>query len=103
LTESFASGTKAAESFYKTPARTGLALAVTGAPALAARAAKPDYTLRIAPTSFEIAPGKIIQTIGYNGVPGPLIRLHEGRSATIRVINDSTVPELVHWHGLKIP
>jgi FtsP/CotA-like multicopper oxidase with cupredoxin domain len=60
--------------------------------------------LRIAPTSLEIAPGKIIHSIGYNGtIPGPLIRLREGRSTTIRVINDSTVPDLVHWHGLKIP
>lgn len=64
----------------------------------------PDYTVRIAPLSFEIAPGHVIQTIGYNGtVPGPLLRLHEGRRTTIKVVNDSGVPELVHWHGLKIP
>ena len=89
--------------FLQNATAAGLALAVARAPAFAA-AKEPDYTLRIAPTSLEIAPSKIIQTIGYNGtIPGPLIRLREGRSATIRVINNSTVPDLVHWHGLKIP
>jgi FtsP/CotA-like multicopper oxidase with cupredoxin domain len=89
--------------FLQNATAAGLALAVAGARAFAA-AKQPDYTLRIAPTSLEIAPGKIIQTIGYNGtIPGPQIRLREGRSTTIRVINDSTVPDLVHWHGLKIP
>jgi FtsP/CotA-like multicopper oxidase with cupredoxin domain len=82
----------------------GLALAVAGRPVSAAPGMKADFTLRIAPVSVEIAPGKIIQTVGYNGsAPGPLIRLREGRQVTIRVINNSDVPELVHWHGLKIP
>ena len=38
-----------------------------------------DHTIRIAPVSLEIAPGKIIKTTGYNGtVPGPVLRLREG-------------------------
>ena len=96
-------GQQSRREFLQNVTTAGLALAVAGAPALAA-ATKPDYTLRIAPVSIEIAPGKIIQTIGYNGtVPGPLIRVREGRQVTIKVINDSNVPDLVHWHGLKIP
>jgi FtsP/CotA-like multicopper oxidase with cupredoxin domain len=96
-------GDQSRREFLQNATAAGLALAIAGSPALAA-AKKPDYTLRIAPTSLEIAPGKIIQTIGYNGtIPGPLIRLREGSAATIRVINDSTVPDLVHWHGLTIP
>ncbi len=36
---------------------------------------KADITLKIAPVSFEIAPKKILHTIGYNGqVPGPVVR-----------------------------
>jgi FtsP/CotA-like multicopper oxidase with cupredoxin domain len=67
-------------------------------------AAEPDYTLRIAPISLEIAPGHTIQTMGYNGTaPGPLLRLREEQRTTIAVINDSDVAELVHWHGLRIP
>jgi hypothetical protein len=42
--------------FLQSAATAGLALVVAGAPALAATMAKPDYTLRIAPVSFEIAP-----------------------------------------------
>jgi FtsP/CotA-like multicopper oxidase with cupredoxin domain len=67
-------------------------------------AGRPDYTLRIAPMSLELAPGRIVQTVGYNGtVPGPIIRLREGQQTTIEVTNHTAVPELVHWHGLIIP
>ncbi len=65
---------------------------------------KADIALRIAPVELEIAPGKIIKTIGYNGtVPGPILRLKEGVPITIDVQNETALPELVHWHGLFIP
>lgn len=65
---------------------------------------KADYTLRIAPISLELAPGKTIKTTGYNGkVPGPVLRLREGRPVTIDVINDAGYPDIVHWHGLYLP
>lgn len=65
---------------------------------------KPDITLRISPVSIEIAPGHIIKTTGYNGsAPGPLIRVREGQPVLIEVHNETSIPELVHWHGLQIP
>jgi FtsP/CotA-like multicopper oxidase with cupredoxin domain len=65
---------------------------------------KADYTLRIEPVSLELAPGKTIKTTGYNGtVPGPVLRLREGRPVTINVINDAGYPDIVHWHGLYLP
>jgi FtsP/CotA-like multicopper oxidase with cupredoxin domain len=65
---------------------------------------QPDYTIRIASLALEIAPGKVIRTTAYNGqVPGPLMRLQEGRPVAINVINDSGYPNLIHWHGLYIP
>jgi FtsP/CotA-like multicopper oxidase with cupredoxin domain len=65
---------------------------------------KADFTLRIAPVTVEIAPKKIIKTIGYNGTaPGPLLRVREGKPVTIDVHNDTGVDDLVHWHGLHIP
>jgi len=65
---------------------------------------KADYTLRIAPVSLELAPGKTIMTTGYNGkVPGPVLRLREGSPVTINVINDAGYPDIVHWHGLYLP
>jgi FtsP/CotA-like multicopper oxidase with cupredoxin domain len=67
-------------------------------------ASKPDFSLRIGPVSVEPKPGKVFKTTGYNGaLPGPLIRCREGQRVTIEVFNESNVPELVHWHGLRVP
>ena len=66
--------------------------------------AKADFTLRIATVAVELAPGKIVKTTGYNGtVPGPLLRMREGVSTTVDVLNDTDTEELVHWHGLMVP
>jgi FtsP/CotA-like multicopper oxidase with cupredoxin domain len=63
-----------------------------------------DYTIRIAPIRLEIAPRKIVETTAFNGlVPGRLIRVSEGRHITIDVVNETDVPDIVHWHGLQIP
>src|SRR5262249_22361049 len=67
-----------------------------------ARAA--DYTLRIAPMKLELAPDRIIDTFGYNGmVPGPVLRFREGRPVTIDIRNDTDIDDIVHWHGLYVP
>ncbi len=64
---------------------------------------KADYALSIAPHTLEISPGVIVRTVAYNGqVPGPLLRLREGRPARIDVTNKNATPDLVHWHGLAI-
>jgi FtsP/CotA-like multicopper oxidase with cupredoxin domain len=66
--------------------------------------ARADYSLQIAPVHLEIAPGKTIKTTAVNGtVPGPLIRVREGAPVTIDVVNQTTVPDIIHWHGLHIP
>jgi len=63
-----------------------------------------DITLRLSEVSVELAPGKIIRTVAYNGtVPGPLLRMPEGRSIAIDVVNETRNPEMVHWHGYHIP
>jgi FtsP/CotA-like multicopper oxidase with cupredoxin domain len=70
--------------------------ALAGAPnqAPAEGTAAVDHTIRIAPTSLEIAPGKVIKTTAYNGtVPGPTLRLQEGKPVAIKVINDSGYPK----------
>ena len=70
----------------------------------AAETTKADFTLQIAPVVVELAAGRAISTIGYNGMsPGPLLRMREGVPVTVDVVNDTDVPELVHWHGLFIP
>jgi FtsP/CotA-like multicopper oxidase with cupredoxin domain len=69
------------------------------------RAPRPaDYALRIAPVTLELAPGKTVRTIAYNGsVPGPVLRMRQGVPVTVDVLNDTGADEFVHWHGLHIP
>jgi len=63
-----------------------------------------DFTLRIAPVTVELAPDRILSTIGYNGTsPGPVLRMKEGKPVTVNVINDTDTPEFLHWHGFLIP
>jgi FtsP/CotA-like multicopper oxidase with cupredoxin domain len=60
-----------------------------------------DLQIRIEPATLEIAPGVMIKTIAYNGqVPGPVLRLKQGKPVTIDVTNASPKPDIVHWHGL---
>ena len=73
-------------------------------PLAAQSAGAADYTLRIAPIHLEIAPGKTVKTTAFNGkVPGELIRLREGQTVTIDVVNETEIEDIVHWHGLWIP
>lgn len=65
---------------------------------------KPDFTLRIGPLTVEPVKGKMVRTVGYNGMaPGPLLRVPEGKTVTVEVFNDTDTPEIAHWHGLHIP
>ncbi|HWP85120.1 MAG TPA: multicopper oxidase family protein, partial [Terriglobia bacterium] len=61
-------------------------------------------TLRIQEVAWELAPRRTVRTTAYNGqVPGPFLRLPEGKPVTVEVQNDTGREELVHWHGLRIP
>jgi len=82
----------------------GMALGGLMARAYTQIASAPDYTLRIAPLRLELSPGRVIDTFAYNGtVPGPALRLREGRQVNIDIRNDTDVDDLVHWHGLYVP
>src|ERR1700744_2777763 len=76
----------------------------TASPCNISALADPDYTIDIAPYSFEVSPHRTIKTIAYNQqVPGPLLRFKEGRPVTVDVSNHSANEEIVHWHGLFLP
>jgi FtsP/CotA-like multicopper oxidase with cupredoxin domain len=63
-----------------------------------------EVTIRIAPVRVEVAPDRIVSTVGYNGsVPAPVLRLREGRPVSVELVNETDVPELVHWHGQLVP
>jgi FtsP/CotA-like multicopper oxidase with cupredoxin domain len=47
-----------------------------------------------------LAPGKVIETFGFNGTaPGPVLRLPEGRRVSFEISNETDVGDMVHWHG----
>ena len=74
------------------------------APAGSRDVAKTEFNLTIEPVTVELAPNRVISTIGYNGTsPGPLLRMKEGVPVAINVTNKTDVPEYVHFHGLLIP
>ena len=74
------------------------------APPIPANASPADFTLNIAPYLLEASPKHRFQTVAYNGqVPGPLLRMRQGRPVTIDIHNRSANPEIVHWHGLFLP
>lgn len=88
----------------------GLALAACSQPGTPAPASvnndnqPADVTLRIGPVLADIAKDHTISTTGYNGqVPNAPIRLREGVPVSVELINDTDVPEFVHWHGLIVP
>jgi FtsP/CotA-like multicopper oxidase with cupredoxin domain len=82
----------------------GMTVASTAAGAHAQQLSPADYTLDIAAYELEVSAHRTIKTIAYNRqVPGPLLRLKEGRPVTIDVTNQTSNKEVVHWHGLFLP
>ncbi|MDH2135147.1 copper resistance system multicopper oxidase [Sphingobium yanoikuyae] len=62
-----------------------------------------DITLKIARQTMTID-GRQSAAIGINGtVPAPLIRLREGQTVRLNVINDLDEDSSIHWHGLLVP
>ena len=62
-----------------------------------------EITLRIARQTMRID-GKLSRAIGINGtVPAPLVRLKEGQTAKLTVVNDLDEDSSIHWHGLILP
>jgi FtsP/CotA-like multicopper oxidase with cupredoxin domain len=66
--------------------------------------ASQDYRIEIAEIEWELSPHKKVRTAAYDGqIPGRLLRLTEGKPATIEIVNRLDRPEIVHWHGQWIP
>src|SRR3984885_8170875 len=82
----------------------GLTVAAAALDAHAQQSAPADYTIDIAAFELEVAAHRTIKTVAYNRqVPGPLLRLKEGRPVSIDVTNQTSNQEVVHWHGLFLP
>jgi FtsP/CotA-like multicopper oxidase with cupredoxin domain len=64
---------------------------------------RPDIRLRLQNCALDIGNGVTVRTTAYNGqVPGPTLRVTEGKPVTIEVTNATALADLVHWHGLGI-
>lgn len=89
------------------PLMSGKVAAQTGQTSIGAHAipqTRADHTIRIGTALVELAPDHIISTTTYNGqFPGPLLRFKEGQQVTVDIHNDTDQPELLHWHGQKLP
>jgi FtsP/CotA-like multicopper oxidase with cupredoxin domain len=84
--------------------RAQMAMPAASAPPIPANGAAADFTLDIAPYVLQASPKHRYPTIAYNGqVPGPLLRMRQGRGVTIDIHNHSADAEIVHWHGLFLP
>ena len=54
--------------------------------------------------TWELAPGKTIKAMAYNGqIPGPEIRAREGERVRIVFKNSLSEPTTIHWHGVDVP
>lgn len=83
----------------------GTLLPRVGAPIHAAGAGPiREIRLEARELTWELAPGKIIKAMAYNGqVPGPEIRLKEGERVRIVLKNLLPEPTTIHWHGVDVP
>jgi FtsP/CotA-like multicopper oxidase with cupredoxin domain len=60
------------------------------------------YTLRITPVTRTIA-GIPIRFYAYNGaVPGPLLKVRQGATVTVDLVNGGDQATTLHWHGLRL-
>src|SRR6516164_8752314 len=68
------------------------------------RPSKPQYVLRVAPTTLNPDGKQNVAAVTANGIfPGPEIRVREGHQLRIRVENLLDQPASIHWHGLLVP
>jgi FtsP/CotA-like multicopper oxidase with cupredoxin domain len=68
------------------------------------RPSKPQYVLRVAPTTLNPDGKQTVAAVTANGIfPGPEIRVREGDPLRIRVENFLDQPTSIHWHGLLLP
>ena len=81
--------------------RPGLAQADN--PHVAAALSGREIDLTIAETPVNLTGRARLATTVNGGLPGPLLRLREGDTVTLRVRNLLAVPTSLHWHGLLLP
>jgi len=60
------------------------------------------FELTAAPVSRRLA-GRTVRMLAYNGtLPGPLLRVRQGSTLTVRFRNQLELDSSVHWHGVRV-
>ncbi len=60
------------------------------------------FELEILPVKKQIGDATV-RMLAYNGsVPGPTLRIPQGATSTVHVINHGDLEATVHWHGLRL-
>jgi FtsP/CotA-like multicopper oxidase with cupredoxin domain len=80
--------------------------ALEGAERARANAREPARTIHLQTReiSWELAPGKTVKAMAYNGqIPGPEIRVREGERVRVVLTNALGEPTTIHWHGVDVP
>jgi len=60
------------------------------------------FDLRIAPVTKRFG-DQIVRMLAYNGsIPGPTLRVQQGSTLFVNVVNEGDLEATVHWHGLRL-
>jgi FtsP/CotA-like multicopper oxidase with cupredoxin domain len=61
-----------------------------------------QFELRISPVAKKIG-DKMLRMLAYNdSIPGPILRVHQGTTLMVNVVNEGDLEATVHWHGLRL-
>lgn len=83
-----------------------LALTTIVEPRIVQASGPAEYRLRAAPAAVHLAGDKDVMTdvLAYNGsVPGPVLRLKQGKPVRMMIENGLQQDTTVHWHGIRVP
>jgi CopA family copper-resistance protein len=89
----------ASAAFWSRMARAAQSPAPFGVPVLTGD----RFDLTISEIPFNITGRPRMATAINGSVPGPALRIHDGDTVTINVINRLSEDTSVHWHGIRLP
>jgi CopA family copper-resistance protein len=62
-----------------------------------------DFALDVLEAPVNYTGTARVATTVNGGVPGPVLRMRQGSTVTLRVTNRLHVPTSIHWHGIVLP
>jgi FtsP/CotA-like multicopper oxidase with cupredoxin domain len=63
-----------------------------------------SFTLTARDQRVRLASGASVAAVTFNGqAPGPKLTVHQGDLVQVTLVNDSSLPTSLHWHGVAVP